>query len=225
MKNCKCYFKIKSFKKNLLELGADAWDDSELVQAFEESLEDFRKTRKGKQNVIDMAKVPSLINKSALKEKSANEAEAKSKPGNNEQNENGDEDENEAEDEVEKPLEPSFFPETGEHAWQITQKEETNDDNPNNANTTQTQQFSQPEQSWSSNLHQTSHHTNPSPIPNYFNIGLNTLPPPPRLSMSANANALNGYGRDEALTQMLLAWYWSGYYAGYQAGQTYFGSK
>ena len=41
-----------------------------------------------------------------------------------------------------------------------------------------------------------------------FNMGLNMMGPPP---MSKSPN------RDEALANMLLSWYWNGYYVGYQA--------
>eukprot|EP01084_Bolivina_argentea_P237507 399148_1 len=52
------------------------------------------------------------------------------------------------------------------------------------------------------------------PMPPYaqsrtFNMGLNMMGQP---HMSKKPN------RDEALANMLLAWYWNGYYAGYQAG-------
>ena len=48
--------------------------------------------------------------------------------------------------------------------------------------------------------------------PNYFNMGLNTLPPFPRMGSHGQLTE-----RDKALSQMLLAWYWAGYYAGLSA--------
>ena len=48
--------------------------------------------------------------------------------------------------------------------------------------------------------------------PAAFNMGLNMMPPPP---MTGNPN------RDQALSNMLLAWYWNGYYAGYSAANSH----
>lgn len=48
--------------------------------------------------------------------------------------------------------------------------------------------------------------------PAAFNMGLNMMPPPPT---SGNPN------RDQALANMLLAWYWNGYYAGYNAANAH----
>ena len=69
------------------------------------------------------------------------------------------------------------------------------------------------------NIKTTTNRTQPSNI-NYFNMGLNAIPPPPLPPLSSPpvpSNSRLKSKRDYALSQMLLAWYWSGYYAGLEA--------
>merc|ERR1711920_1004185 len=84
---------------NLLSLGADAWDDSALVDAFNNDLKIYKEAHKNQ--LIDLSKVSDMINFN--KAKKINQQNAKSKLSDNDH-------EDDEDDEHDSILAPSFVP-------------------------------------------------------------------------------------------------------------------
>eukprot|EP01083_Nonionella_stella_P017830 49951_1 len=246
---------------NLLDLGADAWDDSALIEAFNKDLKLYQKSHSNQ--LIDLSKVSTMIN--FKKAKKINQNVKKQQREDTQSESESDDDDNDSKSNDAQIMAPSFVPFANTNATSNTnkytswpppqaqsvpktrprqsrkgrkgKKNSTHVETENLAKMYEEQERERRKQQETQQAtrygyvtqynNEYPRYTQPQPQPygyyyaqpqqppmppyarsGMFNMGLNMMPPP---AMSTKPT------RDEALSNMLLAWYWNGYYAGYQA--------